>query len=293
MIAILALSLSDSGAQITGAEGLVAPGASLRLVSDSFKFTEGPTVDQQGNVFFTDQPNDKIWKYSADGKLSVFMEKTGRSNGMHFDRKGNLLSCADERNEVWSISPDKKVTVILKDLSGLRLNGPNDLWVQPNGSIYFTDPLYRRAYWGGEVSRVKGEKVYYMADQKSQPVVVDDTIKKPNGIVGTPDGKLLYVADIGAGKTYRYTVNKDGSLSNRTLFANLGSDGMTLDEKGNVYLTGNGVTIFDKEGKQVGHIKVPANWTANLCFAGKARKTLFITASESVFVLDMNVKGVE
>jgi len=116
---------------------------------------------------------------------------------------------------------------------------------------------------------------------------------KPNGIVGTPDGKWLYVADIGDNKTYKYQVNKDGSLSNRRLFVPQGSDGMTLDEQGNLYLTGKGVTIYDATGRKIGNIAVPAGWTANICFGGKDRTTLFITASTAVYTLHMQVKGGE
>lgn len=275
-------------------DSLVATGAKPELVSSQFSFTEGPAVDKKGNIFFTDQPNDKIWKWSAaDGKLSLFMDKTGRSNGLYFDAKGNILSCADEKNELWSISPKKKVTVLLKDLNGKRLNGPNDLWPDKKGNIYFTDPFYPRPYWDRKTSEMNGQKVYLLRKGQAQPVALTDDLKSPNGIVGTPDGKYLYVADIGDKKTYRYSINSDGTLSDKTLFIEQGSDGITMDEKGNLYITGNGVTIYNKEGQKLLNIPVPAIWTANLCFGGKNRDILFITASESVFTLKMQVKGVE
>ena len=113
-----------------------------------------------------------------------------------------------------------------------------------------------------------------------------------NGIVGTPDGKRLYVADIQANKTYVYNIESDGSLSGKKLFAPLGSDGMTIDSLGNIYLTGKGVTIFTPRGEQIGHIDVPEPWTANVCFGGKDMKTLFITASKSLYGIEMNVQGV-
>ncbi len=138
-----------------------------------------------------------------------------------------------------------------------------------------------------------GQKVYYLPKGKTEAVVVDDNLKQPNGIVGTPDGKFLYVADIRDNKTYKYQINADGSLSNRQLFASLGSDGMTLDNEGNLYLTGRGVTIFDASGKKIGNIPVPSRWVGNICFGGKDRKTLLITATESVYTLQMAVKGVE
>jgi gluconolactonase len=272
---------------------IIAAGAKLKLIANQFKFTEGPAADKKGNVFFTDQPNDKIWKWGTDGKLSVFLDKTGRSNGMYFDAKGNLLTCADEQNEIWCISPNGKVTILVKDYEGKKLNGPNDLWAHPGGGIYFTDPYYQRPYWQHQAAEIKGEKVYYLPRGKKEPVVADDKVVKPNGIVGTPDGQYLYVADIGDGKTYKYKIAKDGTLQDRQLFVAQGSDGMTIDNKGNVYLTGDGVTVYNAEGKKIEHIAVPAGWTANVCFGGKEKNQLFITASEAVYTLDMQVKGVQ
>jgi gluconolactonase len=274
-------------------DSLVAQGAAPKLISSQFSFTEGPAVDKKGNIFFTDQPNDKIWKYGTDGTLSVFMEKSGRSNGLYFDRKGNLLACADENNELWSVSPNKKITVLLKQLNGKKLNGPNDLWVHPRGTIYFTDPYYQRPWWTRKKADIEGEKVYLFREKDKELVIATEDVVKPNGIVGTPDGNYLYVADIGAGKTYRYTIEKDGGLVNRELFAEQGSDGITLDNRGNLYLTGNGVTVYNPAGKKILHIPVPAKWTANVCFGGRERNILFITASESVYTLAMKVKGVE
>jgi gluconolactonase len=263
------------------------------LISKQFSFTEGASVDKKGNVFFTDQPNNKIWKYGLDGKLSVFLNNAGRSNGMYFDKMGNLITCADEHDQLWSINPDGAVTVLLKDLSGHLLNGPNDIWIDKNGGIYMTDPYYQRPYWDRKKSDLDGQKVYYLPKGATQPIVVDADYKQPNGIVGTPNGKYLYVADIGKNKTYKYDVNKDGTLSNRTLFVEQGSDGMTLDKEGNLYLTGKGVTIYDHKGKKIAHIDINEPWTANLCFGGKDKDVLFITASTAVYTLKMNVKWVE
>ena len=271
----------------------VKPGAVLVQVSKQFTFTEGPAVDKKGNIYFTDQPNDKIWKYDTEGQLSLFMEKTGRSNGLYLDKKGRILSCADEKNELWAISPDKQVSVLLTNFQGKKLNGPNDLWITPKGGIYFTDPYYQRDYWTRKKPEIEGQKVYYLAKGAKEAIVVDADLTQPNGIVGTPDGKHLFVADIRANKTYKYQINKDGSLTNRQLFVSQGSDGITLDSEGNLYITGRGVTVYDKAGTKLGNIPVPSRWTANLCFGGKDRKTLFITATESVYTLQMQVKGVE
>jgi gluconolactonase len=284
------------------AQSVIAPGATLQKLAGDFAFTEGPTCDKNGNLFFVDQPNDRIMEWSVDGKLSTFMQPSGYANGMCFDANGNLISCADEHNQLWSIVPDKKVTVLVKDYQGKYLNGPNDVWVAPNGAMYITDPFYKRTWWDHATMALPNEEVFYLSpDHKTLKEVTDD-LKKPNGITGTPDGKTLYVADIGARQTWRYDIQPDGTLTNKTLFCGIGSDGMTIDEAGNLYLCGttmgnnagvrgNGVTVFDKTGKQIEHIEVPEPWSANVCFAGKDRKTLFITASEGLYAIRTNFKG--
>jgi len=270
---------------------IIAPGTKLEKLAGGFAFTEGPACDDQGNIYFTDQPNDRIHKWSVEGKLTTFLAPCGRSNGLCFDARGNLWACADEHNQLWSIDPAGKATVVVKDYQGKLLNGPNDVWLRPDGGLYFTDPYYPRPYWKRGPKEL-GEWVYYLApDHKTLSVVIDD-FKQPNGIIGTPDGKSLYVADIGAGKTYAYQIRPDGLLTGKRLFCRLGSDGMTIDDCGNVYLTGHGVTVFDPAGKQIEHIAIHEAWTGNICFGGKDRRLLFITASTSIYGLRMAVKGV-
>ncbi|HTY64643.1 MAG TPA: SMP-30/gluconolactonase/LRE family protein [Acidobacteriota bacterium] len=270
---------------------IIEPGAKVQLLSSGFKFTEGPSSDKAGNVYFTDQPNDKILIWSTDGKLSTFMEKAGRSNGLMFDRKGNLWACADEKNELWRISPSGKVAVVVKDYRGKLLNGPNDVWIRPDGGVYFTDPYYQRDYWNRQKSEQDLEGVYFFDPKKNKLVRVVSDMKQPNGIIGTPDGKILYIADIGGQKTYRYSIQRDGTLANKTLFCEMGSDGMTIDSEGNVYLSGKGVTVFNPAGKKIEQIPINAGWTANMCFGGKDHRTLFITAMQNLFSLRMRVKG--
>jgi gluconolactonase len=283
---------ADTIIQTIDTMNIIAPGATLQLISNQFAFTEGPAANKKGDVYFTDQPNDKIWKYSTEGKLSVFLDKTGRSNGMYFDKKGNLVTCADEKNELWSISPKGKISVLLSGFGGHRFNGPNDLWIHSKGQIYFTDPYYQRPYWDRKSPDIKGQKLYWLPEGKKEAVVADENLVQPNGIIGTPDGKFLYVADIGDGKTYRYSIGEDGSLTDRRLFVEQGSDGMTIDNQGNIYLTGKGVTVYNSKGEKIKHIEVPAKWTANVCFGGKQKNILFITASEFLYTLQMQVKGV-
>lgn len=277
--------------QVLFAESLIEPGAKVEKLAGDFKFTEGPTCDSAGNVFFTDQPNNRILKWSVDGKLTTFMQPAGRANGMCFDPVGNLIACADEKTELWSIAPDMKVTVLVREYQGKALNGPNDVWVRPDGGLYFTDPFYKRPWWQHDKMPQDGQHVYFLSADRSKFIRVVDSLKQPNGIIGTPDGKTLYVADIGAGKTYKFDIQPDGTLANKTLFCELGSDGMTIDADGNLYLTGRGVIVFNKEGVKIEQIDVPERWTANVCFGGRDKRTLFITASEGLYAVKLRVKG--
>lgn len=270
---------------------ILESGAKLEKLAGDFKFTEGPSADSEGNIYFTDQPNNRIMIWSVSGELLTFMQPSGRSNGLAFDKDGFLWSCADEKNELWKISPDKKITIIPSKFEEKVLNGPNDLWVHKSGAVYFTDPFYKRDWWDHSERPQEKQCVYFLSADYKKIVKIADDLVQPNGIVGTPDGKKLFVADIKANKTWSYTINKDGSLNNKTLFCELGSDGMTIDTKGNIYLTGKGVTVFDKTGKQIGNIPVPESWTANVCFGGPDMKTLFITASKGLYSIRVKVKG--
>lgn len=283
-------------AQITDKKSIVAKGAKVEKLGDGYTFTEGPAVDAEGNVYFTDQPNDKIIRWAAStGELSVFSDKTGRSNGLYFDKDGNLIAAADMDNQLWAFDKSGNPTVLVKDYEGKLLNGPNDIWISPKtGAMYITDPLYKRDYWTRNPEMQQdGQHLYYLSPDRQNLTRVDETLEQPNGIIGTPDGKKLYVADIGAGKTYVYTIKEDGTLADKKLFAPMGSDGMTIDNQGNVYLTGKGVTVFSKDGEQIAHIPIDEGWTANVTFGGKDRKTLFITAMDSVYGLKMKVKGMK
>jgi len=187
---------------------------------------------------------------------------------------------ADEKDDSWKDVYRATATKI-NDLVDTRLDVKFDYdksylygkaWITLKPHFYPTDSVALDA---------KGMDIHQVAivkDGKTEPLKYDY------------DGMVL---NIHLGKTYKYTTNADGSLSNKQLFCELGSDGMTLDNEGNVYLTGNGVTVYNKDGKKIDHIKVPSQWTANLCFGGKNKNVLFITASESVYTIDMRVRGVE
>ncbi|SDC80415.1 gluconolactonase [Algoriphagus faecimaris] len=283
-------------AQIEDKKKIIEKGAELIKVQDGFSFTEGPAVSRVGDVYFTDQPNNRIHKWNAiSDEITVFKEDAGRSNGMFFMLDGTLISCADEENQLWAIDDAGKEEVLVSAFKGKKLNGPNDVWVRPKGGMYFTDPLYPRPYWEGirgDEKEQDGEHVYFLSADRTELFRVAEDLEKPNGIIGTPDGKYLYVADIGAGKTYKYEIREDGYLINKELFCEMGSDGMTIDHRGNVYLTGDGVTVFDMRGQKIAHIPVPASWTANVTFGALDRKTLFITAMDAVYTIRMKNRGV-
>lgn len=286
----LGAALGAAQSASTAGQRVVAPGATVQKLAGDFAFTEGPTCDATGNLFFTDQPNDRIMKWSVDGKLSTFLQPAGRANGMYFTSAGQLIAATDEHTALSSIASDGKATVIIAAYEGKALNGPNDVWVRPDGAIYFTDPFYDRPWWTNHTMPQTGQHVYFLSADRKQLLRVVDDLQKPNGIVGTPDGKTLYVADIGAGKTFRFDIAADGRLSRKTLIAEHGSDGMTLDSEGNLYLTGKGVLVLDRTGRQIDEIPIPTeDWTANVSFCGKDRRTLFITASKGLYAIRMRV----
>jgi len=272
---------------------LIQKNAKPVRISNEYSFTEGPAADKDGNVYFTDQPNDKIIKWNAtDNSFTVFKEPAGRANGLYFDYNDHLLAAADEKNELWRIDKNGNVDTLITTYKGKKLNGPNDIWVDIKGGIYFTDPYYQREYWSRTKADLTEKNVYYISPNTKEVSVIATGFVQPNGIIGTADGKTLYIADIGDKKIYSYAIHENGELSDRKLFTNMGSDGMTIDNKGNVYLTGKGVTVFNSEGKLLKNIPINENWTANVTFGGKNQNILFITAMGSIYTLPMNVHGV-
>ena len=269
------------------AADLVAPGAKPAKLAGGFKFTEGPAVAANGDVYFTDIPNNRIHKWSvADKKLSTFAEETNGANGLYFADDGSLYACQGNAKRVVAYTPDGSDTSSLaKRYDGKKFNKPNDLWIDAKGGVYFSDPNY-----GNKELSQDGMHVYYIQPGGEEVVRVADGFKTPNGLIGTPDGSTLYIADIGDGKIYRYVIQEDGSLKDKKLFCESGSDGMTLDQHGNVYLTSGTVKVFNPKGEQIADLKFPES-PANVVFGGKELKTLFVTARTGFYSLDMAVTG--
>jgi gluconolactonase len=263
----------------------VAKGERIEKLAGGFIFTEGPAADKEGNIYFSDIRNERIHKWSVEGKLSTFREKSGGANGLYFDRDGNMLACEGLNGRVVSIAPAGKVTVIADKYKGSGFNKPNDLWIDPKGGVYFTDPVY-----GKTVKKQEGERVYYLSPDRKKIICVINDMVRPNGLIGTPDGKVLYVADPGDQKVYSLKINDDATLSGKRLFAPYMCDGMTIDNKGNIYITEQKVLIFDSEGKEIGQIEIPEK-PSNVTFGGADNKTLFITARTSLYSIKMKTRG--
>ena len=271
---------------VGSAANLVAPGTKPVKLAGGFKFTEGPAVAANGDVYFTDIPNNRIHKWSvADGKLSTFAEETKGANGLFFAEDGSLYACQGLAKRVAAYTADGSGSSSLaKRHAGKKFNKPNDLWIDGKGGVYFSDPNY-----GNTEHTQDGEHVYYIPPG-GEVIRVADGFKRPNGLVGTPDDSTLYIADIGDKKIYRYAIQSDGTLKDKKLFCESGSDGMTLDRQGNVYLTAGSVKVFDPKGGQIANLKFPES-PANVVFGGKDRKTLYVTARTGFYSLEMAVSG--
>lgn len=266
---------------------LVAPDASVQLLADSFTFTEGPAADARGNVYFTDIPANRIHVWTVSGELQTFRDNSNGTNGLFFDSNGQLFGAEGGAGRITRMDAQGNATAVTDQHNGAAFNSPNDLWIDAAGGIYFTDPRY-----GDESDNPQpGYYVYYLAPGASAAQAVITDLVKPNGIIGTKDGTTLYVADHLGNQTFAYNIVAPGQLSDKRLLAAQGSDGLTLDEQGNLYLTGGRhITVYNTQGELLQTIEFPLA-PANMTFGGEDRDTLFVTARSSLFALQMNVKG--
>lgn len=280
-----------------------AADARLEKLWDEGEFTEGPCLGPDGNIYFSDIGN-RIMKFDpAAKKTTVFRDPSGRSNGLKFDKKGRLIACEGANtggNRRISVTePDGKVKALAEKYNGKRLNSPNDLTLDSKGRIYFTDPRYV----GDEKLELDTQSVYRIdPDGTVTKIVVD--VKKPNGIVLSPDQKTLYLAESNADpKEARlllaYPLNADGSVGIGKKLHDFGDDrgidGMTVTADGHIVATAGkgktaGVSIFTPEGKRVGFLSTPED-PSNCCFGGKELKTLYITAGKSLYRIETLMTG--
>ena len=273
----------------------IGPSGEITKAHTGFKFTEGPACDGDGNVYFSDIPNEKIHKIDASGKLSVFREKSNVANGLMVNAKGEIVAC-EMSGAIVALSADgKDRRVICDKYEGNRFNAPNDLVIDKAGGVYFTDPSFR-----APTPLPQGKTCVYYVDASGKVTRLIDDLPNPNGVRLSPDEKTLYVFPSGQKQQMSYPVEGPGKLGKGKVFCELaqakeggngGGDGGTIDEKGNVYIAaGTGLQVFDSSGKMLGTIKFPEQ-PSNATFGGKDMKTLFVTARTSVYSCPMEIAG--
>jgi sugar lactone lactonase YvrE len=268
--------------------GVFPTDAEVARIARGFSFAEGPAADQAGNIFFTDVPKNRIYKWSEKSGLQLYRKNSGGANGLFVDQTGSLVVCEGANRRIVSIDGQGKTKVLLDSYNGKKLNSPNDIWVDPNGGIYFSDPRY------GSKNTVEqdGYHVYYIPRGAQTATRVTDNLIMPNGLTGTPDGKRLFVADWGAAAVYSYVINNDGTLSQQAVFARQQCDGMTVDADGNLYLTAAeqdgkyAVTVFNRDAERIDAIRVPEK-PSNVIFGGSDFQTLYITAETSLYAVSL------
>jgi len=272
----------------------IGPIGKIEKVQGGFGFTEGPAVDKTGNLYFSDIPNEKIHKLE-NGKVSVFIEKSNHANGLMVDSKGRLLACEMD-GQIVAHSPDGKTRTVLVDKNmGNRFNAPNDLVVANNGGIYFTDPAFR-----APMPLPQGKTgVYYLSPEGKVSRLIDN-LPNPNGVILSPDEKTLYVIPTGQADMMAYPVESNGKIGIGKVFCtlkqpegkiNTGGDGLTIDIKGNLYITsGLGIQVFSSVGKPLVTIAFPEQ-PANCTFGGKDMKTFYVTARTGLYKVELQIPG--
>ena len=273
---------------------LIDRDACIEKIASGFKFTEGPVWSPDGSLLFSDIHGDRIYRWSQVSGIETFREPAQYPNGLTYDRKGRLLICEQRLRRLVRLESDGKLTILADRWEDKILNCPNDVVVRRDNTVYFTDP-----FWGfppGAVQQLPFQAVFRIAP-KGELIVAATDFGLPNGIALSPDEKMLYVADSRRRLVHAFDVARDGSLSRQRVLAELKSgergsvDGMKVDEKGNVYVTGpGGVWVWDNRGRHLGTIR-PPNVPANCAWGDADFRTLYMTAPDAVYRLRTRVKG--
>jgi gluconolactonase len=277
----------------------------IRRVYTGTLWAEGPAWNGVGRyLVWSDIPNNVQMRWiEEDGRVTVFRSPSGYSNGNTFDFQGCQISCEHGGRRVSRYEPDGTVTTIADRFEGKRLNSPNDAAVHQDGSIWFTDPMYgiNGNYEGFRADSETKPAVYRADPQTGQLAKITDDIAGPNGICFSPDYKKVYVADTGMGREIRVFDVDGRTARNGKRFVQLNvpgptprpsaADGIRCDTDGNVWAGAQpGVQIVAPDGTPIGMIRLPEN-CANVCFGGTKRNRLFMTASQSLYVVYVNATG--
>ncbi|HUG20304.1 MAG TPA: SMP-30/gluconolactonase/LRE family protein [Planctomycetaceae bacterium] len=273
----------------------IGPVGEIKQVQTDFQFTEGPAQAPDGTLYFTDIPADRIYQLSPDGKISVFLEPAGHCNGLMVTADGTLYACSMDGRLITIDRKTKKVTALSEEYEGNRYNAPNDLVVDKEGGVYFTDPHFR-----APMPLPQKTTAFYYRSSEGKVTRLADDLKAPNGVILSPDEKTLYVIPSMQEEMWAYSVISPGKLGPGKVFCKLkqaegksggGGDGLTLDTKGNLYITsGLGLQVFSPDGKHLGTIEFPEQ-PANVTFGGSEGKTLFVTARKSLYSVEMEATG--
>jgi gluconolactonase len=260
----------------------------VKKLKGGFGFTEGTAWNTAGGyLLFTDIPNSRIHKLVPPSTFTVLREPSGKANGLAWDPMGRLVACEHGNRRVSRTESDGSVVPIAEQYMGNKLNSPNDAIVRSDGTVYFTDPTYGLE---GRTQELAFKGVFRVSPTGALSLV-DDKMNQPNGIALSPDEKILYVGDSGSPITHKWTVNTDGTVSGKTKFVDSGTDGIAIDDAGNVYLTNGGnVRVYKPDGTSWGNVAVPEG-PANVAFGGADRKTLFIAARTSIYSVDLAIPG--
>ena len=274
---------------------LLAPGAGLRQLASGMRFTEGPVWfdTDGGHLLFSDIPADRIHRWSARDGVGVWREPSHNANGNTRDARGRLLTCEHGSRRVTRTDSAGRIEVLAEMFMGRRLNSPNDIVEKRDGTIWFTDPPYGIK---PEQQEQPACHVFRLDPGAAGPVAVNADTTRPNGLCFSPDEKLLYLAnsDTAIHHVRRFEVRPDNTLAGGEVFAIIKPgvpDGMRCDVDGRLYVAaGDGVQVFSPEGGKLGVIRTPRT-AANCTFGGADRRTLFITAVDSVWCIDLTVAG--
>jgi len=294
-------------------DAIVGPNPKIFKLAEGFKFTEGPIwVSDEGYLLFSDPNSNIIYKYTKDGMLSVFRQRSGYSgadvaeygqpgsNGLTLDAQGRLTIDEHGNHRVSRLEKDGTVTVLVDSYEGKRLNSPNDLVYRSDGTLYFTDPPFGLPkFFDDPRKELPFSGVYSSKDGKLTLLIKD--LKGPNGIAFSPDEKYLYVGNWDPEKkvVMRYEVNADGTLSNGKIFFDMTSapgedaiDGVKVDQQGNIYVSGpGGLWVISPEGKHIGTIIAPKH-IHNMAWGGEDGKTLYLCARSGLYRMQLNIPGV-